>query len=220
MIQDRNIDWLRKRKRYGPLELNGLITAAVAEGGTDTFTEGELLQNPKASSKTAPDFFLREVADYGIVGLGCAEGDIIYGNIPCPYDLDPNFSVGFRLQFTQSEAVSVGVTWLLKVGVDKAGAVIQAEDAAGIAALDTALTEKNAGGSAWEKLWTSRGIKNSIGLTRAEILDGADIRLYIEPDTVDATIDNVTLIQLEIDYVPIKTQGAGAEHDLPLTSQI
>ena len=211
-IQTQHIAYIRKRKRYSIWELNGLIIGAVDEGGAATPGEGELITPPRDTNS-----FLFELADYGIVGLKyAAADDLAYFFVPCPYDLDPDYEVGFRVNFTQSAAVSTEVTWILLVGTDKADAVIQAEDAAGIVALDTALAVKAAGGSAYENLWTPRGIKLAIGLTRTEIVKGALIRFSLEAQALGVGIANLTLLGLEMDYVLTNTTGPGAVSDQPL----
>ena len=133
-------------------------------------------------------------------------------------DLDPDFEIGFRINWTQISAVSDGTTWVLRVGVDKKDAVMLAEDAAGIAVLDTVIAEKDAGGAALKNLWTSRGIKDDIGLTRAEIEDGGIIRMSLEAEVVDTGQDEVIMLGLEIDYSPQRCIGEGSNIDSSLIS--
>lgn len=215
-IQTRHIAYIRKRKRYSIWELNGLTIKAIDEGGAVSHGEGAVIHPPKDVNS-----FLFELSDYGIVGLKyAAADDLAYFYVPCPYDLDPDYAVGFRVNFTQSAAVSTEVTWILLVGTDKSDAVIQAEDAAGIVALDTVLAGKSAGGSAYENLWTPRGIKNAIGLTRTEIGKGALIRFSLEAQALGVGIANLTLLGLEMDYVLTNTSGYGSTSDTELVDGV
>ena len=62
-VADKNMMWLRKRKFWGPIELNGLWTAAHTMD--ETFNAGEIIVPPRGGT----GMFLMEVSDYGIVGL-------------------------------------------------------------------------------------------------------------------------------------------------------
>ena len=214
-MSEEKIGWIRKRVRIDWKDFD-LVSQAVNEGGAATFAEGALL-TPATDVTVVPV----EISDYGIAGLVMAvadsdDGNFIHGRFPVPYDLDPQYKIGFRILWTQTAAVSAGVTWILKAGTDKAGAVIQAEDGAGIVALDTPLVESNSTGAALERLWTRRGLKTSIGLTRTEILAGADLRLQIECDIVDATLTYVTLLGVEYDYSPIRSFNSRFDREAPL----
>lgn len=214
LIVDKVIDWARKRKYWSVHELGMMITGAHT--ADETFNEGEILSAPRDEANV----FLLEISDYGIVGFQIAaadddDGQLCYGYTRCPNDLDPTFPVGFKIHWTQSAAVTVGVTFKLEIGTTLVGAAIKAED--GLTVLDTVIAESNAGG-AWYNQMSPRGIKNSIGLTRAQIEAGAMLSFGFEADVIDATIVNCTLLGLEMDYIPIKCEAQGSEPFQPLTT--
>lgn len=207
MADGTNILWRRKRKYFDIFQIGNFITPALT-GGANTLAQGAAQIQPKDAT-----VFPFEVNDYGIVGAVMAADDLIYPRLPVPLDLDPAFPVRFRINFTQSAAVSVGVLWILLQGIDKKDATMLAEDAGGIAALDTALVEKNAGGAAWENLYTDWGVRTSIGLTQEEIVNGAMFRCSLELQTVDGTIADPTLLGLEMEYTCQRILGAGQSQE-------
>lgn len=209
---DTTFNRFRKRVYWNTFELGGLITAAHT--ADETFAEGKILTNP-----TDESVHQQEVGALAIVGVNISEdattdGNFFYGWRRCPYDVDVKFPVGFRINWSQSSDVTDGTTFVLKFGVDKVDAAFQA---VGLAALTVVLAESNATGD-WENQWTSRGVKNPIGLTRAEIEAGAILRFNIEADVVDAGQDKVTILGLEMDYVQQISPGTGAQGDKLTTS--
>lgn len=216
MIRDQNIDYIRKRLFIGPFDFNALITPAVTAGaGSEAFGEGELLQNPTSSGEiTAPDINLKEIGSTNIVGLGfSAAGDIVKGSIKVPYDLDPKWPVGFRVNFTNNNASAGTATFILLVEPFK-------KDVAFSATVDNALDTVIGISASTAQLinkWTGRGIKRSIGFTRQEVLEGARLGLSLELDAV-ATIaaTDVVLLGLEMDYVPAIAEGNGCLVDRAL----
>jgi len=209
MLQDQAIDWIRKRKVWSYWELKGLISAALTAGaGSEAFAEGGIIQSPTDSGVV-----LGEISTLGIVAAKfSAAGDIMLGEVDLPYDVDPNYPVGFRINWSGpgTAGAGVGVTWILLHKVIKKGAVFSAGDVA----LDTVFGESLitiANGNEW----TSRGIKKRLGLTRKDVEDGAALSLSIEADIIDAGTF-AHLLNLEMDYVPITTVGSGCHTDRPL----
>ena len=217
-IRDNQIDWIRKRIVYGPLDLNGLIFPAVNEGGAQVFTEGELFQNPKAVSKVAPEIMLREVGALGLVGLGYdAVGDVILGYIHIPFDMNPDFPVGFRVNFTTNDSTSGTASFILLTETIKKDVALTAtiNDA-----LDTIIPLLSAVNTSFNA-WSGRGIATSLGLTRKDVEDGAILEISLELDAVaTSTAAEIVFLGLEMDYVPQKTIGSGSELDAPLTSAL
>lgn len=209
-ITDKNIGWARKRKRWAYDELHGLITIAVAEGGSSNHAEGAIMASP-----TDVTVALEELGALGLVGLRMNDADIMWGWVYCPIDLDPKWDIGVRVNFTQPDAVSTGVTFTVLYGIENAGDVISAP----ATALDTVLTEKNAGGAAIENLWTNRGLikASTYSLTRAQIEGGAILTWKIVATTVDPA--DCSLLCLEIDYAPVKCVGSGNDSSRPTTTQ-
>ena len=212
-LSDRNFNRMRKRVYWNTLELGSLITAAHTEN--ETFDEGKILTNV-----TDETVHQQELGGLAIVGINICEGPTDDGNFfhgwrRVPYDLDPKFPVGFRVNWSQASAVTDGTTFVMQTGVDKKDAAFQAITA--YTALDTILAESNAGGASYNQ-WTTRGIRTAIGLTRSEIEDGAILRMEVEADVVDTGQDKVTILGIEMDYVQQTCQGIGSESDRPLTS--
>lgn len=211
-MQDMQMQWIRKRKVFTPFELNGLITNAIDEAGSATFVEGALIHAPVTATVR-----LFEINDFGIVGIRFANaGEILRTCIEVPVDLNPDFSVGFRVIWTNSAAASAGrgVTWVITLAKDLANAAMTAA-ASVTTALDTPLVEKLIS-AAWAREYTARGIKNKLGLTRAQIESGVGLRVNIEADILDAGSVDITLLGLEIDYAPQTTVGTGTLQDPPL----
>ena len=217
-IRDNQIDWIRKRIVYGPLDLNGLIFPAVNESGSQAFTEGELFQNPTAASKVAPEIMLREVGALGLVGLGYdATGDVILGYIHIPFDMNPDFPVGFRVNFTTNDSASGTASFILLTETIKNGVALTAtiNDA-----LDTIIPLLSAVNTSLNS-WTGRGIAKSLGLTRKDVEDGAILEISLELNAVaTSSAGEIVFLGLEMDYVPQKTIGTGSELDAPLTSAL
>ena len=212
-ITDVDIEWKRKRKRWDawPDLATGLIVAAVTETGSDAFAEGELIQSPNAASKVAPDVSLLEVSDYGLVGIQFLDdADLMFFCKQMPYDLDPTYDIGFRLNYCQTDAGVTTTLWKLSVGFDKKDAVLQAEDAAGIAALDTVIAAKASAGAALENLWTARGIRSAPSFLLSDVEDGMLIRFTLELDTTNDN-DAHILLGLEMDYVAKRTYKINKE---------
>ena len=208
-LQDRNMDWMRKRLWIPPWYMGGL--------GSDG-TNGVTLVADLESN----DQVWLELSSFGYGAVKfTADNKLISGFIPCPYDLDPKFPVGFAIHWT---AVSTGstceVTWLLLQNAVNRGIVL----AKATAALDTILvsdpttTDKDVA-SATDLLYqvTERGVRNDIGLTRAQIEEGAMITLNLEQASATAET-NIYYIGMMMDYVPQLCQGIGKEADAPLSS--
>ena len=207
MIRDNNIDYYRKRLYLDYWNLHGLISKA--DGGATTFAEGEIINSPTDTGVT-----LKEISTLGIVGLDfAAGGDILLGCIRCPLDLDPQWPVGFRLNWCGSAgaAANRGVTWIMLLDAIKKGVAL----ATATTALDTPFVE-SLNTVALGNEWTARAIKNKIGLSRAEIEDGAQLSFSLECDIIDS--GTCGLLGIELDYVPVLTIGGGSNYDRPTLS--
>jgi hypothetical protein len=209
-LSDKHINYMRKRKWLDPYSILGL-----GPNGTDGIT---LISSTLDVSET-----LVQLSSFGFNALKMsADAGSIGGALPCPYDLDPKFPVGFAVWWAMDHDGSGtgAATWILLQGTVKRGIVI----AAATAALDTVLvadtntTNLNAAAVTDYLLQvTPRGIRNSIGLTRAEIEEGALITLDLEMDAADNET-NIYLLGIMMDYAPMLCQGIGSEADAPLAS--
>lgn len=216
MVTQPSSTWIRKVLSI-PYYAFGLISPEIDENDSTTFVEGAVPHAPKDIT-----IFPREISNFGIVALDIApantdDGNEIFGMFDCPYDLDPNHNIGFRVKYTQSGAGTDGVTWTLLQGTVAADALLEVEDHADFAVLDTALVEKNSA-VANEMLITDRGIRNDIGLTVAQISAGASIRVTLTATTVDAGQTGVALLSLLMDYVPYRIKSIPAAVDAGLRS--
>lgn len=208
-LHDSNMSWRRKRIRWDawPDLATGLIPATVSESGSDEFIEGELIQAPRAASKTAPDISLLEVSDFGLVGIHFLDdADEMFFCKQLPYDIDPRHDIGFRINYCQTNAGTDDTLWKLKVGFDKKDVVIQAEDASTITVLETVLVVKASGGAALENLWTARGIRAATNtelaaISNDDVDDGVLMRFNLELDATNAN-DVHILLGIEMDYCP------------------
>ena len=216
-MRDQHIESIRKRIYYGPFDLHALIIAAVDEATTNAFAEGELLQNPDAASKVAPEIFMREVATFNISGLAfSAAGSLINGAFRVPYDLDPKFPVGFRVNFSSLDG-SGSATFILLLKTIAKGAAFVVKGSV-TTALDT-LLGLNSVTIANGNEWTRRGILNKTGLSRDAIEEGANLGFTLELDAVSGILaTDITLLGIEMDYAVQQTVGQGNLLDRPTKS--
>ena len=217
MIRDTQIDSIRKRLYLRPLDLNALIGIAINEGGAANYTEGQILQNPDAASKTAPEVFQKEVSSFNITGIGfSATGSVINGTIKTPYDIDPKWPIGFRVNWTSTSG-SGSATWALLTRNTVKGAALVVKGSI-LTALNTvfpasAVTVANG------NEWSARGILNKLGLSRDQIEEGAHLQFTLNLSAVvTIAASSITFLGLEMDYVPVLTIGQGTHTDRPQKS--
>lgn len=201
-IRDQRIDWIRKRLWLPPEVLHSVNMATGQAYETAGITPVE-------------------VTDVGMGTWIMTDGEFINGYMPCPCDLDPSYPVGYRVAWTlDASAGSASVEWILLTGLEKVGQAISLpatvlntpfvlptlykDDSGDVTAATDFLLQ-----------WTSRGIDNLIGLTRDNIEDGAFLTYKLE---MNAGTNETTChyIGMEMDYVPMKTQGEGSHIDKPL----
>jgi len=163
-----------------------------------------------------------EISDFGFPGvILTADGKYIGGYVPCPHDLDPKFEVGFQVHWTGDVTGSTAeVTWILLQNAVKRGVVL----ATPTAALDTVLvsdpnSDADGDAAATDYLYqvSDRGIRNSIGLSRPNIEEGALITLQLEQQSATAETA-IILLGIMMDYMPMQTQGIGNNTIGPLSA--
>ena len=199
-FQDAQIDRIRKRVYYTPYEM-----MSWDDNGTNLIladTTGATLEPISAASTTgigAPDM--------------SSDAETIGGAVRVPYDLDPKFDVGFRVCYTVDANGASVITWkLLEDSIAEGGVINQATTV-----LDTLIAADTFGSVDHLLAWTSRGIRDDIGMTRAQIENGAFSLVNIEMDT-GTNLTAVYFLGYEMDYVVQECQGIGSENDRPLTS--
>jgi len=199
MITDKQIAWLRKRVWLNPYQF-GL-----------TESSNVLMSASVATTTVIPT----EVGSTGIVGINMsADNDALRALWPIPYDLDPKFELGFKVWWTAATISSGGdCLWTIEADVKKEGIAI----AAASTALDTAIASDEYVTSAGAATTTdsllqvtSRGIKNTLAITRDDIEQGCTLSIDLIK-TSDTDITTVLFLGLMIDYAPMRCWGVGNE---------
>lgn len=202
---DRAIDWLRKRIYIPPILYGGWITPA--ESGQ---AEGLFLSGPTDPT----DDFLREVNTFGFVGNKLTAINKIHNaHIRIPSDLDPNYEIGFRINWTESGAFSSSVTWDLETAIIGINVTYSTTPVN----LDTVIGISEHANTAWLNVWSSRGIRDvNKDLTKALVEDGA-VMVFDLAYSAESNSTNVTVLGLEMDYVSQECVGRGGMQNRELT---
>jgi len=209
MIQDQRIDWMRKRLFLTALDIQGIDTGKVGTAVTSAW---------ETAGVTAD-----EVTNVGMGTYIMTDTELLNGYIPCPYDLDPKFNIGFGVHWTADHDGTGALTssWILLQDAIKIGEVIALPATAlnTIIPLLSAYNDENGVTTVtdFRIQKTGRGIRDDIGLNRAQIEAGAFITFKLE---LDAAINETSIrfIGLEMDYVPMMTVGNGPHTNRPLQS--
>lgn len=197
MINKYELPWRRQSKYYSWQELFGIYTAAVNELGVAAFGAGRILQAPSEATIRGGAFS----AVYAGLEFSDAAAKKLYGILVLPRNLDVNYPVKVRINWTNTNDVGAGegVTWTFLYALIKKGILIPNDPAT---VLDTPIVESLiSAASAFE--WTDNGIINKLNLTQQELDAGACLAIAIENTTVDAGIANLRFLGLEINYQPL-----------------
>jgi len=207
MINDHQIEWIRCRKYYSVFELHNLAEAAgVLRASADA------TQLPTILS-----------AANGLAGLALATGDNYDSAINIPYDLDPQYPVGFRWFYTAEVTADATLTTVILTMLANVR-LLNAQLLVASTALDTVLGTQTYGPSTAGVLdnqlsRTSRGIRTTLAMSRAQIEAGAMLVMRLTPSSfVNIVAASLIILGLEIDYCPIRCVGFGKETDAPLAS--
>ena len=192
-LRDRNIDWLRKHVwRSAP--------------------------NMSQSQILIPAAALAPMYELGTTRLPAFEfdaaGQFCFDVLMLPFDMDPDFSVKFRLHYS-GKSTTAADTYTWKGFYNNALSAAAAVDPA--TALDTDFGATNVlSGTASQIGRTGWGVINALKWTRSQVETGHLIGLEFELDASDATLatEQVYLIGYEFSYVPQYTQGLGAQRDV------
>lgn len=206
--QDRNMAWMRKRVFIAPNDMFGISEPAdgIQESAVDTTV------------------IMSEISTLGFMPWLFADGKLLSGIIPIPYDVDPKHEIGFRIAYTMDhDGTGAGtVEWILLAKVIKNGIAITAATVG----LDTVIGTSNYLGpdgaaTVVDFLWnvSNRGIwlPATHQINRDDIEDGSALTFSIECQAAE----NETTIRyfgLFMDYVPQRCWGVGMEMDAPLKS--
>lgn len=203
MINDHNIAWIRKRKYFSWTELHNLIEAAGVLS-----TNNDASQLPTLTAQT-------------LTGIALVSAENFDAWVPCPYDLNPAFPVGLRVRYAPTVTTPATLTTLTLT------ALLDAIISNGLIALATTVLNTVLGSQTYgpntagvvSNLFTysSRGIKNTLAITRTQVEAGAWLAMRVTPSAF-VNVATFKLLGIEIDYVPIKCQGQGSELDAPLSS--
>jgi len=162
MLQDSNVGWLRKRIMYNGFDLNGLSSHT---------TSGRI----ESLLQTTTQAYHLEISTFGVGAVPLDAGERVGGLVRCPYDLDPAHEVGFKVWYTglHDGTGDATTSWILLQDALAEGIVL----ATATTALDTVIPLLNpykddAGDTTTTTDYllqnTTRGIRNSIGLTPTE----------------------------------------------------
>ena len=241
-IRDNDIEWMRKRIYIPSQQFTGLLgilrsgstaaadsangvrlegpdlaeitTGGVARlmgGSVDTTYKAALLAG-MADGIPAVD----EVSTFEVCALRMdSDGDSVTHRMRIPVDVDPEFAMGFRINWTSgSSTVADTVSFIGLLDFKAEGVAL----AAPTTALDTAIALLDNVTGAWHNQWTARGVKDAYFLTREQIEAGAHMLMNIEMDAkASGLAEALFCLGLEIDYVPHKTVGSGSQSERPRT---
>ncbi len=151
---------------------------------------------------------------------GYTVGSPLVGKFIVPTDWNPNFPLGVSVYWvTDSATTSDTVDWKIFLHMIKVGEVIPFGNTS---VLDTVIAQDtNLGAKFLHR--TSRGIRNKNWSTIKDIHNGLMGQMNVELDatTVDvAGTENVWLLGVLFDYVPMLTRQPHSEHDAPLTNDL
>lgn len=182
---------------------------------------------PTSAFSGTPPTQTLAVAGSGFYGLKltAAAGTATEGVMQVPQNADPNFDLGFRLAFVGNTAASTvtSYSWIMLMRRLDPGSAI---GGATTGALDTPWTLAQAApasGSRDTIQWTSRGIKNKGWATKAQLFAGCWFKFNVQLSAVGGTIDAsnfVTILGLEMDYMPMETRYPHSEVDGPLDDSV
>lgn len=237
-IRDNDIEWMRKRIYIPSQHFTGLL-GILRTGSTATaaLANGALLEDPslaetavRLSTSTVDTSFkvalMAGLAD-GVPAVDVistfevgalrmdTNGDSVTHRMRIPVDVDPEFAMGFRINWTSGSSTTADTVSFIGLLDFKAEGVALA---APTTVLDTAIALLDTVTGAWHNQWTARGVKNAYFLTREQIEAGAHMLMNIEMDAKAVGLTEALFcLGLEIDYVPNKTVGPGTQSERPRT---
>ena len=150
---------------------------------------------------------ITEVTGLATVGIQIdATADRLVLAQKLPFFLDPDFDLGFRINWITGSIIAANdVLWLLNYALVKVDAAFVAEGSI-TGALDTVIASDTVGDTTqYGNRWTARGEldKDSYSLTRAELEAGTWIQMKITPSTVDVDMGSelIWILGIEMDFV-------------------
>jgi len=223
MICDSEIQWRRKRKYHQWYELNGLVTAPFNEAGAAIFANGALLQSSVLSGGdtiTSPSVRMSSlVASVWNLQFKDA-GKKFYGRIPLPYNIDPQFNISLRVNWSMEGTTAGTLLWsIYQAPIIKSGSYLS------IAGLEIAgnlktMTSAHSGNLSTDiNMWSTynnfrlRLSNNGRLLNRDDIENGASLQFSISPTDQSGTTGVIVLLGLELSYTPIYTVGMGMQQE-------
>lgn len=164
-----------------------------------------------------------EVTNVGMMTCHMADGEFLNGYIRCPYDLDVKHPIGFRVAYTLDHdgAGTATVAWiLLQDAIAEGSAIALPSTALNTTIANDSYVDGNRVASVTDFLlqWSGRGIRNSLGLSKEQVEDGAFITMKLEMDAA-TNETTVRFIGMEMDYTIHNTIGAGPTVNTPLKSK-
>ncbi len=161
-----------------------------------------------------------EYSTFGFGGFHIqTAGDKYTTFLRCPYDVDPAHPMGFKVNFVSGSSTAADIfDWIILADFKAVAVALLAPTTV----LDTVIDITGTLGTATADLnnWSSRGIKNKGFLTRDQIEAGAAIMFSVELDSTQSALssEELHMLGVEIDYVPLQTRGLGNPNDRLLTA--
>ena len=242
-IRDDDIPWVRKRLYIPSQHFTGLVGVLRTSSSTVAdIAGGVTLEGPSLAAISSPTVVelggtsvdtsyraallmgvadglpaVDEVSTFEVCALRMdTNGDSVTHRMRVPVDVNPEYTMGFRVNWTSgSSTTDDTVTFIALLDFKAEGVAL----AAPTTVLDTAITPLDAVTGAWHNQWTARGVKNAFFLSRDQVEAGAHLMINLEMDAKAAGLTEALLcLGLEIDYVPHLTEGTGSKSDRPLTA--
>ncbi len=198
ILNDSDMAWKRKRVYLNAYDLNAYVEATDTLGGIDATV-------------------VPVAVGTGLCGaLVSTDGDLIRGGFILPYDLDPQYEIGFRVHYSATYGTGVAtLEFILLYDIVENAA---RTDVAGTTALDTIIPVHTFSGTVdLSKQRTGRGVALAVthAITRAQIEAGAMFLISLEQDE-SANLTTEAFLALEIDYAVQRCTGPGTNNDQAL----
>lgn len=213
-VRDVNVDWLRKHV-FVPAHrcaATPVLTAlTLTEGTPNTLNTSTIVM--KGIGVGSP--ILKDVNSLKVMGFELdAAGESVMDFLMLPFDMDPDFSLKFRVHFSgKSTTAADTYTWKgFYNNVLSAAAPADPATAFGTAFPATDVLS----GTAYQIGRSSWGAIAASTWTRAQIEAGHIISLEFELDASDASLNSseeAYFLGYEFSFIPLRTRGSGSRAD-------
>ena len=228
MITDHNIAWIRKRIYLDWADMCAFTTAEINEAGANSFATGELLQTIAfapggVGSLADPATFISPITSgngQGMTLISCTINnvfplDLLFGVIPVPYDLNPLFPIGFRVNYTASAATNH--TPYIYYNFKKVGTTVNNDISLQDVKQYLLFNSVDISSGGIPNLWSNRleTLKPIQFINRSDIESRAVMSFTLGDNS--GSLFNL-FFGIEMDYVPMRCAGQGRDVDCPVTT--